>query len=285
MSAWLKHTVAGLGVVLLLSGCARRPAATPALMLRQVARAYLIGTTYDQALIAAREEDARALRGTMNRLEELNATDVSEDLQLDQAEEQVREGEAWDARAETMSNPARRWQIQGYATQNYRAALRWSPEFPSQDPELLNSLGYFLADRGTSPHDVELATQLTRRALALLDQTIAANQKLGIPQRPWLNQLEQQQAITRDSLAWALYKSKHFSEAQTAQSQALQQAKTSGLNAEGLADLWFHLAEILDAQHRNDEAVSALKEAQHLQPQDSQYWKLSSPRTFPFERP
>lgn len=285
MSAWLKNTLAGLGGLLLLSGCARTPAATPALMLRQVARAYLIGTTYDQALIAAREEDARALRGTMNRLEELNATDVSEDLQLDQAEQQVRDAEAIDLRAQKMQNPARSRQIEAYATQDYRAALRWSPDFPSQDPELLNAVGNFLADQGTSPHDFQLATQLTSRALVLLGQTITANQKLGIPQHPWMDQLEQQQAITRNSLAWALYKTQHFNEAETTQRQALAQAKASGLNDEALADLWFHLAEILQAQKRNDEALGDLKEAQRLQPGNWQYRQLLPQKIFPFERP
>jgi tetratricopeptide (TPR) repeat protein len=269
MWRWHKSTFVGLGAILLIGGCAKSPDSEPPLMLRQLARSYLIGVTYDQALIASQQEDARALRDRLNQLDELNATDVTASLQLSRAEDEVRAAGALDVQALQIErkNPALSRQMEGLAGQRYRAALRWSPQFPSTDPLLLNSLGYFLADRGATKQDFELAAQLTGHAVEILQQTVADNTKMGIYSQRWLNETRQQQAITQDSYAWALYKLKRFDEAETTQRQVLADAKSNGIKDDStLAELWFHLAKILQAQGKTAEANEAMKEAQRLQP-------------------
>ena len=215
-------------------------------MLREMARSYLIGTTYDKALIAAQQDNQRAMRENLRQLDQLNATGVSANLQLSRAEDLVQLAENLDVRAEQLKtqSPMRYYQIKGEAGQQYRAALRWSPEFPSTDPQLLNALGYYLADRGHSKVDFELAAELTNRAIALLQKSMDGNRSNRA-----LNQIAQQQVQTRDSYAWALYKLKRYDEAETAQRAALAQAKSSGLKDRvALAELESHLAEILKAE-------------------------------------
>lgn len=233
--------------MLFISGCAKTPGSAPPLMLRDLARSYLVGTTYDQALIAAQQDDQRALHDRLNQLDALNATDISADLQLTRAEDLVRAAANLDFQAQQVKkhNPALSQQLQGEAGQKYRSALRWSPQFPSDDPQLLNALGYYLADRGHSYADFELASELTGRAIALLQKAIDENKIAGVSGQQWLSEVQQQQAVTQDSYAWALYKLKRFDEAETAQQVALAQAKSSGMkDHEALAELELHLAKI-----------------------------------------
>jgi len=239
----IKSTFVVIGASLLISGCAKSTSA-PSAMLREMARSYLIGTTYDKALIATRQDNQRAVRENLRQLDQLNATGVSANLQLSRAEDLVQLAENLDTRAEQLKtqSPMRYYQIKGEAGQQYRAALRWSPKFPSTDPLLLNALGYYLADRGHSKADFELAAELTNRAIALLQKSMDGNKSFD-------KQVAQQQALTRDSYAWALYKLKRYDEAETAQRAALAQARSSGLkDREALAEWESHLAKILKAE-------------------------------------
>jgi tetratricopeptide (TPR) repeat protein len=114
---------------------------------------------------------------------------------------------------------------------------------------LLNALGYYLADRGRSNADFELAAELTNRAIVLLQKTMDDNKNIGVSGRKWLSEMRQQQAITRDSYAWALYKLKRYEEAEAAQRAALIEADSSGLKDHGArAELQAHLAKILKAE-------------------------------------
>jgi tetratricopeptide (TPR) repeat protein len=258
-----------LGAMMLLGGCAKISGAPPR-MLRQMARSYLVGVTYDQALIASRQDNARALRNSLNQLEELDATDVAVDLQLSRAEDQVRAASILQSQALQVEqiNPARSHLLQGEATRKYRSALRWSPRFPSRDPELLNALGYFLADRGANERDFENAAEFTRRALALLNKTIADNAQAGVSSQAWFRQMRQTQANTQDSYAWALYKLQRYGEAEAAQAKTLELAKNSGLNDRlALAELWFHQAKILQALGKTAEANAAMQESRRLHPE------------------
>ena len=270
----LKSTFIAALALLPLGGCAAQHTGQPNAMWRQMARAYLVGVTYDQALIAARQENRRNLRRTLHRLEELDATDVSSSLQLDRAEDQVRQAVSLERRSMRLSHEheALKRQLWAQAMQQYRAALRTSPQFPSKDPLLLNALGYHLADQGRNTDDYTLSVELTARAVAILGKIIEQNSDAGVTKRAWLEQIEQQQAITRDSLAWGLYKLDRFREAEAAQQQALKQAKSSGLQDNvALAELWWHQAQILHAQGLEDVANAALKEAQRLQPGEKRF--------------
>jgi tetratricopeptide (TPR) repeat protein len=251
MNRWLKSTFVGIGAMLFISGCAKSSGSATPVMLRELARSYLIGTTYDQALMAAQQDNQRALRDRLNRLDELNATAISSDLQLIQAGDLVHEAIGLDIKSQTIKsqNPALSQQLQGQAGQKYRSALRWSPQFPSDDPLLLKALGYYLADRGRSNADFELAAELTNRAIVLLQKTMDDNKNIGVSGRKWLSEMRQQQAITRDSYAWALYKLKRYEEAEAAQRAALIEADSSGLKDHGArAELQAHLAKILKAE-------------------------------------
>lgn len=266
MIRWLKSTFVGIGALLFISGCAKTSGSAPPPMLRELARSYLVGVTYDQALIASRQGNPGALRGALKRLKELDATDFAVDLQLSRAEDQVRSGMSLQMHASQIkkSDGALSRVLEGQATQEYRAALRWSPQFPSKDPILLNALGYSLADRGASPKDFTLAFQLTSHAIEILDMQIATHTGAGKVDQTLLRQIIMQLAITRDSQAWALYKLKRFSEAEAAQDIALAQAKASKLENEGFAELWMHQSKILQAQGKTEPATAAMKESQRL---------------------
>lgn len=266
MLRWLKSTFVGIGALTLLGGCAKTPGAEQPLILRELARSYLIGTTYDQALIASRQEDGRALRNAVNRLEELNAMDIAVSLQLSGAEDRVRSGERLLMQAYQIKpqDPAQSHLLLGQAGMKFRSALRWSPDFPSRDPELLNSLGYYLADHGHSTQDFESAEQFTSRAVTILEKTIQDNAKTGVLKGQLLRALQQQQAITRDSQAWALYKLKRFDEAESVQAAALAQAKISKLDNMAFSELWMHQAKILQAQGKTDAATAAEKRSQEI---------------------
>lgn len=263
MHRWLKSTFVGVGALALIGGCAKTPDTDPQVMLREMARSYLVGVTYDQALIASRQENPRALRKMMNRLEELDATDVAVRLQLSSAEDRVRSGSSLLMQAYHLKprDPAQSQMLLGQAGRQFRSALRWSPDFPSRDPQLLNSIGYYLADHGHSPEDFERAEQFTTQAVTILDKMIQDNGG----RKDLLRAVQQQQAITRDSQAWALYKLKRFDEAEIVQEKALAQAKTSKLDNLAFAELWMHQAEILQAQGKTDAANVAIKESKRLE--------------------
>lgn len=267
MSFWSKSTFVALGAVLLLGGCQASDVSrlSSSSALRQAARSYLVGTTYDQALIAARENNGRRLRDAMRRLQSLKAADVSGNLQLRHAEQLVRDAQSLDIQAAQSPDPKLRTKLSAESAHKYRAALRWAPAFPSQDPLLLNALGYFLADRGTTEKDFLLAAQLTSNAVAMLSQRIADNEQIGVSDSNWMSALKRQQALTRDSHAWALYRLERFNQAEAAQRKALKQAKSSGLtNRPALAELWGHLAKILQAQGETAEAKQAEEKSEEF---------------------
>ncbi len=141
------------------------------------------------------------------------------------------------------ASSTRRAQMLAQAAQNYRLALQLDPNFSSNDPQLLNALGYFLAEKGASSTDFQKAELLTRRALAGWDK--AAKSALLKPAEVDLNR-----AITRDSLAWALFRQQKFAEATREQRIAVadaQKALAAGANdpnGEALAELKTHLQQI-----------------------------------------
>jgi hypothetical protein len=262
----IKSTFVTIGAMLFMSGCAKSPGSQSSMMLRELARSYLIGTTYDQALIASRQENPSDLRSALKRLDELNAVDVAVDLQLSHAEDRVRSGMSLQMQAFQIKkkNYALSHQMEGQAMQEYRSALRWSPQFPSKDPVLLNALGYSLADRGASQKDFELALQLTSHAVAILNRQITTSAGTDASNQNLFAQLQMQLAITRDSQAWAFYKLKRFNEAEAVQNKALAQAKTSKLGSGAFAELWMHQAKILQGLGMLEAANAAMKESQRL---------------------
>lgn len=166
------------------------------------------------------------------------------------------------------------------AALEYRRALQLSPRFDSPDPDKLNTLAYFLAERGTSESDFAIGEDLSRRAVAMLDEAISQGASRGYRTERW----KLSRAVTRDTLAWALFRRGHLEAALREQQSAVRESDEAWRaikpllppetaldeNDMGRADLLFHLGEILRALGRTSEAraqfQSALKaDPKHLQ--------------------
>src|SRR5690606_3851653 len=113
-------------------------------------------------------------RRKLRDLEDLDAAHVSARLQLERAEDQVRQALLMESRSMRLGREQRALKryLQAQAMQEYRFALRSSPTFPSRDPLLLNALGYHLADQGRNDEDYALSVELTTRAVAILGKLI-----------------------------------------------------------------------------------------------------------------
>jgi tetratricopeptide (TPR) repeat protein len=227
-----------------LSGCAgsgNTPDALESLrentVLQNAARAVLTGKVFDRAAIAVRNGDENALQNATDELEKINPL---------AAAEQLVKGALWlDVRAMNEKNPALKTELETEAAQKYRQALKIAPTFPSQNAMLLNTLGYFLADRGTSPKDFRTAEKLTRAALKLLDAEIAGIE--GTPLSGTLLTIKkfERAQTARDSLAWALFRQKKFEAARKEQIAAITESKANLPAGQKIsAELYFHLAEI-----------------------------------------
>jgi tetratricopeptide (TPR) repeat protein len=168
----------------------------------------------------------------------------------------------------------------------YRSAQRLTPKFDSEDPTLLNALGYFLAERGQTPDDFREAERLTRRALQLHDKLLTPP-SVDVDAPPidtptarraledWARRGGQaanefSRANTRDSLAWALFRQKRFEEAAREQERAVRDAQNSHREAGQPMppELHFHLGEIYRALKREADARRQYEQAVRLDPDD-----------------
>jgi tetratricopeptide (TPR) repeat protein len=247
-----------------IAGCAEGGSTLESLrenaVLQNVARAVLTGKVFDRAAIAVRNNDENALQ---------NATDELEKIDPLAAAEQLVKGALWlDVRAMNEKNPALKTELETQAAQKYRQALKIAPTFPSHDAMLLNALGYFLADRGTSPEDFQTAEKLTRAALKLLDAEIAEIE--GAPLSGTLLAIKkfERAQTARDSLAWALFRQKKFEAARKEQIAAINEAKANIPTGQKIsADLYFHLAEIERALKNVPAAKANYEAALQVEPE------------------
>ncbi len=138
---------------------------------------------------------------------------------------------------------------------NYRAALAFTPEKSPEtvlDPITLNSLGYFLADQGTSPADFERAEVLTRAALRNWTA-----QQIGAEANPV------KRANVQDSLAWALFKRGRLAQARKEQEQVWDLLRGLGATDTN-GEIPFHLAEIYRALGLKEKARDTYRQALFL---------------------
>ncbi len=129
----------------------------------------------------------------------------------------------------------RSYQLQENSNAQYRAALAATPGDAAAllDAQTLNALGYFLADRGSTPDDYERAAVLTR----------AAFRKWDISGKTPGATVQDRALGAQDSYAWALFRLGRFKEARAQQIQVWKIART--LNPAQLSgDIAFHLGEI-----------------------------------------
>ncbi len=207
-------------------------------VLQNAAKAALSGKIYDRAAIAVRNGDETALESATQELVKIDPL---------AAAEQLVNAAGWlDMRAMGETDAATKADLEIQSTQKYRQALKIAPTFPSKNANLLNSLGYFLADRGKTLADFQTAEKFTRASLQLLSKEIAEIE--GTPLSGSLVALKKLNRATtaRDSLAWALFRQKKFEAARKEQVTAVKEATAHAptLNQTVSPDLYFHLAEI-----------------------------------------
>ncbi len=257
-----------------------------------------LGRAYDAGLMAARNNDTGRFEQARRALEQLSeqagARALRAQAPLSRAEEEVASAIDWTNQAQSPLHAGQQAQLEQKAADSYRRALQISAqaggEFSSSNPELLNGLGYFLADKGTSPEDFKRAERLAREALKLQDQEVSdARQKAGEAGGAYLL-ARYSRANTRDSLAWAQFKqaasepgaraASLLEASRREQQAALDEARHSLAELKALnlapplsAELPYHLAMILRAQNalapapaRLAQAQSLLREAAALQP-------------------
>lgn len=231
-------------------------------LLQKTARVFLTGQIYDHAIIALRDGNESALQSAQGELQIV--------APLLAAEQAVRVAVMFDGRAQLEKKEVIAEKLRASASKKYREALAIDANFDSRNPDLLNALGYYLAERGTSAEDFQSAEKLTRRALALYDQVIASlpDSTLG-PIRMTLAQARYSRAVgARDSLAWSLFRQRRYGEALKEQKAAVDEAaKNSALIEQPVpADLYYHLGEIYRALNKLDEAQKQYSKALDIEP-------------------
>jgi tetratricopeptide (TPR) repeat protein len=235
-------------LALLAGGCA---AVRENSLAQSAARAVVTARSYDNIANAMKSGDDARLRANVDEMARVSSQSGAA-LRLSSAEQAVLEAVRGEADAAQLPRAARLDALE-QAAQNYRRALALSPDFPSKDPQLLNALGYFLADRGTLPNDFVLAEKLTRRSVQLWDAELKKND---------VEALRAARATTLDSLAWALFRVNKLDEAEKQQREAIREARaTNSLSAE----LPLHLADILAKAGKVAEARAAYQESLTLQ--------------------
>lgn len=216
-------------------------------VLKNAAQGVLMGKSYDRAAIAARNNDPKELEAAARELAKVDPLAAAEQLVSAAAE--------LDGRAMMSKDEKVRKELEAMATQKYWEALRVSPDFPSKDAQLLNALGYFLADRGKSKTDFQKAEKFTRASLKIWDALITEAE--GAPMsgpvvavRKFLRAQGPQ-----DSLAWALFKQGRFAEARREQIEAIKETeKNLPVGEKVSAELYFHLGE-MERALKNPEAA------------------------------
>lgn len=255
---------ASIAICFAAAGCAQSESTLASLrenpILRNAARAVLIGKSYDRAAIAARNNNPQAFQSATSEMEKIDPLAAAEQLVL--AANQL------DIRAMQLKNEAQRKQLETQAAEKYRHALRIAPEFSSRDANLLNALGYFLADRGESKSDFQKAEKFTRAALKIWDAEIAKYEDVPLS-GPLLAELRFNRAQgPQDSLAWALFKQGRLKEARNEQLNVLKETQKYApeIKATISGDLYFHMGEIERALGKFEAARKQYEAALKVEP-------------------
>lgn len=140
-----------------------------------------------------------------------------------------------------------------YAKNTPRALVAWRAAlalFPDR-PDLLNTVGYTLADEGTTPAEWNEALRLTRRA----------------------TQAAPEDGMIRDSYGWALFKTGDLAAARRVLREAADQAP-------GTAEIQYHLGVVYAKLGRVDQADAAFVRALRLKPgyEDAQRARAALPQ-------
>lgn len=231
-------------------------------VLQAAARSFLTGQAYDRTVIAARNSDDAALSAAQQELRLIDPRLA--------AEQAVQSAVRLEMLAQRESDKQRAARLQEQAAAKYREALALAPDFDSSDPDLLNALGYFLAERGTSASDFVTAEKLTRRSLEIWNEIVSNTESSWIPGTSTLlaNQKFVRALTARDSLAWALFRQGKYAEAKNQQETAVREVEANAAAAGQpmSADLYYHLGEIYRALKQPEKARGQFQKALKAQP-------------------
>lgn len=116
-------------------------------------------------------------------------------------------------------------QLESRAGREIRLGLQSAPDFTSDDPAELNSIGYYLADQGKSAFEFQQAERLLRRADGLNQEQVSTLPTGSVARE----RAEYDRAHgTEDSLAWALLHQGKPDEAKTLEDEACATLKSLG---------------------------------------------------------
>ena len=193
---------------------------------------------------AGRLLDARIKSGSRASLNVASSWMAARLSEAQQSEEDAQKADAGPDRDEARHDSSRA----------YRAALAFLPseqvKWRSFDPQSLNALGYFLADRGLNRADFERAEKLTALSLELSPETNPTERYL-------------RSSGPGDSHAWALFRLGRTPEAFKAQAEVIATLGVNKVaNAPRLpADIAYHWGAICRVAGHEDAALDAFKYA------------------------
>ena len=231
--------------------------------LRNFADDYLAAKAFNRMKLDARRDDQTDIARQVQTLTELRRYGAGLIQVKNVAEILVTGGERATAVGMMTSGEQRKEQY-AEAGEYYRDALKFDPEFHSDNPELLNSLGYFLADQGENMSDYRLAESLLRRARSLDDGQMQS--AIG-PERSIIGY--NSAICASDSLAWALFKEGKLPEARAVEENAFKDIdEYAPLVAAPAIDpeVVFHLAEIYRGLGLTEQARKRYQQALSLHP-------------------
>lgn len=249
-------------LILGVGGCAASTSKTPAADARSLAASFAAGRAFDLAQSALKRGDDATLRAAGRDYARATALIPGDTLSAAVISVMVA-GMQIDVQSKYASlgeRPA----LQERALAKYRAASAFLPAQPapgSVDADTLNSVGYPLADRGTTRADWTRALQLTQLSLNEWDRQL---KKLG-PDNP--NRIKIQAARNLgalDSHAWSLFRLGRTGQALREQEKVLKFARDNRVTLS--ADVPFHLAEIYRASGRDEDAQREYEAALGLNP-------------------
>lgn len=237
--------ILAIGLSLGLGGCA---ATNEDASVRGVAASWVAGRAFDRASLAMRRDNPGQLERAGTEMS--RAASAGSNPRLVGALVQKLSGEADILfQQSTQLRGDERIRFAENSNARYRSALAFVPQdAPGTilDAQALNSLGYFLADRGSTREDFERAAVLTQLAV----------QKWDISGKtPGATELDRATG-PQDSHAWSLFKLGKYEAARVQQEKVWDMVRAMGdaPSAGGSADIPFHLAEIYRALGRDKRA-------------------------------
>ena len=243
--------------------------------LHNAAWAILVGDAEKSARIAARWDRRGEYLNSLEGLRKAGAAEtavlVAGQMAVGPAERAVQNAMMRDATSNLAGGKPTDG-MSGRSAELYREALRLDPQFRCDDPMKLNALGYFLAERGKTKADFQIAEKLTRRAVKLWGEVLGQMGKDN-PRRVIYEYYRAQ--LARDSLAWSLFQQGRYEEAEREQTEAITTTRrvSAKLGVPVQADLYFHLGEIYRKQDRFDDARKQYRLALETDKKHEQSWR------------